>query len=170
MASRMLPTDAFEPRLKALLSAPAAPAGPRIVIAGSSHDDAGLHGLIESAGGCVVGDAHGSGEPGIGEPIDTAPAPMEALAAHYRATRAGARAFADAAADVLSFAKVARADGVIFSYFPEEEALTWDYPEQAVALARAGIAAIRIGPQARPFDAGGQAEIEAFIGSLGAAA
>ena len=169
MASRMLPDDTFEQGLTALLSAPATPAGPRIVIAGSSHDDSGLHRLIEAAGGCVVGDAHGAGEPSIGDPIDTTRTPMEALATHYRATRAGARAFRDAGADILAFANAARADGVIFSYFAEEEALTWDYPEQAVALAGAGIAAIRLGPQTRPFDWAGQAEIKTFIGSLGAA-
>jgi len=167
-ASRMLPPDRFEPRLSALLASPGrAASGPRIVIAGSAHDDAGLHALLEANGAIVVGDHHGAGEPAIGDAIDTGAPPLQALLTYYRATRAGARAFTDMAADLLAFAKAARADGVVFSYLPEEEALTWDYPEQARALAKAGIAFTRLGDQARPYDVAARGpEIAAFVRSV----
>lgn len=166
-ASRMLPPDQFEPRLSALLASGNTANGPRIVIAGSAHDDAGLHAALEANGAIIVGDDHGAGEPAIGDAIDASGPPLKALLTYYRATRAGARAFTDMAADLLAFAKAARADGVVFSYLPEEEALTWDYPEQARALARVGITFTRLGDQARPYDAAARGpEIAAFVQSV----
>jgi len=55
----------------------------------------------------------------------------------------------------------------VFYYLPEEEALTWDYPAQAAALTAAGIAVIRLGDQATPFDAvAARPDVEPFVQSL----
>jgi benzoyl-CoA reductase/2-hydroxyglutaryl-CoA dehydratase subunit BcrC/BadD/HgdB len=163
-ASRMLPRTNFE---KAVPQAGAARKGPRVVIAGSLQDDAGLHGLIEAVGGVVVGDFHAGGEPAIGQAIDARGEPMAALLEHYRGTQAGARSFDDPAALIVEFAKRARADGVVFSYLPEEEALPWDYPEQARALESAGVRQVRLSDQARPYDVEARrGEVETFVKSL----
>lgn len=168
-ASRMLPPDVFETRMTAWLDVPAAEAkrGPRVVIAGSVQDDAGLHELVEAAGGVVVGDFHGAGELSVGGMIAETGDPMAALAAHYRGDVSGARSFDDQEQAVVAFAKAARADGLMFSYLPVEEALTWDYPAQAVGLKRAGVACVRLGDQARPYDvAARRAEAAAFVQTL----
>jgi benzoyl-CoA reductase/2-hydroxyglutaryl-CoA dehydratase subunit BcrC/BadD/HgdB len=165
-ASRMLPWDAFAKFAAAAESAHRA--GPRLAIAGSAHDDTGLHGLVEATGGVVVGDFHSGGEMAIGAAIGGGE-PMVALLTHYRSTLAGARSFEDMAKLVVAFAKATRADGVVFSYLPEEEALPWDYPEQARALDAAGIAHVRLGDQARPYDVEARrGEVEAVVRSLGA--
>ena len=165
-AARMLPHDEFLARTSTVPAGNAASAprnAPRIVIAGSPHDDAGLHRAIEQAGGQVVGDFHAAGELSIGaspgRDIDT-------LLDYYR-TRWTPRSFGDPAERLLTFAREANADAVLFSYFPVEEALTWDYPAQAAALSANDIATLRLPDQMRPYDTGAAvAQLSAFIANL----
>jgi benzoyl-CoA reductase/2-hydroxyglutaryl-CoA dehydratase subunit BcrC/BadD/HgdB len=141
--------------------------GPRVVVAGSAHDDAGLHKLIESLSGDVVGDFHTMGELSSGAMITEGAAPLAAIAQRYRDGVMGSRSFDDPAAAIAAFAKAARADAVVFSYFPTEEALTWDYPEQKAALEAMGVRTLRLADQARPFDVGPAREaLSAFMAEL----
>lgn len=169
-ASRALPHEVFVNVLGRWLAAgPTAvlSAGPRVVIAGSPQEGGGLASLIEASGGLVVGDFHGAGELSIGAPAAPGPLPLEALTSAWRESLAGNRAFADPAEAILSFSRSAGASGVIFSYLPEEEALPWDYPAQAQALAGAGIATLRLGDQSTPFDiAAAEPMVRPFIASL----
>ncbi|MEP7209516.1 MAG: 2-hydroxyacyl-CoA dehydratase family protein [Alphaproteobacteria bacterium] len=151
-AARMLPDAAVRRAIAAAtdMTNSVESSRPRIVICGNAHDDAGLHGAIERAGGLVVGDFHGAGELSIGAMIDETLRPLEALRRHYQAGVIGSRSVGDAAATLATFASEAGADAVIFSYFPVEEALSWDFPEQVAALDRINVATLRLGDQARP--------------------
>ena len=152
-AARMLPGDVFEEEMQALLDRGGTTrTGPRVIICGSAHDGAGLHGLIEGAGGIVVGDYHATGELSIGEAIDKRKPPLEAIADSYRVCRAASRSFRDPGGEIADFAKACGAEAAVFSYFGEEEALTWDYPEQKRALEGIGVKIIRLNDQTRPFD------------------
>jgi hypothetical protein len=151
-AARMLPEDAARRAIvEAAGKAGHQPSCPRIVVCGNAHDDAGLHAAIERAGGRVVGDFHGGGELSIGAMIDEASPPLEALRRHYQAGVIGSRSTGDAAACLAAFAAEAGADAVVFSYYPVEEALSWDFPEQVRALEAKGIATLRLGDQMRPY-------------------
>ena len=127
---------------------------PRVIICGSAQHDAGLHRLVEEAGGVVVGDYHASGELGV-HPMynlrERRP-PLEMLADMLRGQRAASRRTVEAGRDIREFATLCRADLAIFSYFSEEEALTWDYPEQKAALEEIGVRVLRLPDQAWPFD------------------
>jgi hypothetical protein len=127
---------------------------PRIIICGSAQHEAGLHRLVEEVGGVVVGDYHASGELSVHGMYDLhkRQPPLEALADMLRVQRAASRRTIDAGRDVQEFAKTCRADLAIFSYFPEEEALTWDYPEQKAALEARKMRVLRLPEQAWPFD------------------
>jgi len=149
----------------------------RVIICGSTQYDAGLHELIEDAGGAVVGDYHAGGELSVGSEIGLfVPAPrrfsetpvLELLVDLYRADLAASRRCVDAGAHIAQFASDCGANLAIFSYFPEEEALTWDYPEQKAALEGAGVRVLRLPEQTRPFDiAGNRAAVEEFLRGAG---
>jgi benzoyl-CoA reductase/2-hydroxyglutaryl-CoA dehydratase subunit BcrC/BadD/HgdB len=152
-AARMLPDDAARSAIADAASKAQASTRfrPRIVICGNAHDDAGLHDTIERAGGRVVGDFHASGELSIGSMIDETLPPLEALRRHYQSGVVGSRSTGDAAASLASFAAEAGADAAVFSYYPVEEALSWDFPEQVRALEAQGVTTLRLGDQMRPY-------------------
>jgi len=139
-ASQTMPAEAFDAALSGLLTgANGAHAGPRIVLAGSGQVTPRLHRLIESHGGVVVGDFHEFGEPLAAGRVAEGGAPLRALTAHYHRAVASSRTFPQSAAPLVEFAKAAGADGVLFYFLREEEALTWEYPAQRRALEAAGI-------------------------------
>jgi benzoyl-CoA reductase/2-hydroxyglutaryl-CoA dehydratase subunit BcrC/BadD/HgdB len=166
-AARMLPNEDFQKRLESVKTT-GAPKGPRLVIAGSPHDDAGLHGAIKAAGGVVVGDFHAGGELSLAPPIASTGDPLEAIAAAYAQEQWGSRSFAAAGPALAAFASARKADAVVFSYFAVEEALTWDFPEQRKALEAAGIATLRLPDQARPYGSAA-AVLGDFVRGLGSA-
>ena len=170
-AAHMLPGDELEARSEReakILSPASGPKGPRVMICGSAQTDAGLHGLIEASGGAVVMDYHAGGEFSMSPLIDEQQTPLEAVADRLRADQAASRRFADMAAEAATFARSLRADLAIFSYLPEEEALTWDYPEEKAALEAAGVRVLRLPEQTRPFDvAANRAAVEAFVRGTG---
>jgi hypothetical protein len=149
----------------------------RVIVCGSTQYDAGVHGLIEAAGGAVVGDYHSGGELSVGSTIKLfEPAPrrpsetplMELMADTHRADLAASRRCINAGAHIAQLASECGANAAIFSYFPEEEALTWDYPEQKAALEAAGVRVLRLPEQTRPFDvAANRAAVEAFVRGAG---
>jgi benzoyl-CoA reductase/2-hydroxyglutaryl-CoA dehydratase subunit BcrC/BadD/HgdB len=142
-ASQVMTTEAFDAALERDLAA-AAPVvvGPRIVLAGSGQHTGALHEMIEGELAVVVGDFHEFGEPMIGGPIDETAPPLRAITAHYHRTVASSRSFPQSSEPLAQFARDAGAEGVIFYFFQEEEALTWEYPAQREALHAAGIATL----------------------------
>jgi benzoyl-CoA reductase/2-hydroxyglutaryl-CoA dehydratase subunit BcrC/BadD/HgdB len=171
-ATRMLPGEAFlEMAIEQAESWSKAGRheGPRVIVCGSAHDEAGLHETVEAAGGIVVGDYHASGELSILQKIDPATrTPLEALADRHRTDLAASRRVVDAGTHIAAFAKERGAELAIFSYLPEEEALTWDYPQQKAALEAQGVRVLRI-EQSRPFDlAANLGDINGFVHGGGA--
>jgi hypothetical protein len=171
-AVHMLALDRLEaagPPKGAIVSAGERPSGPRVMICGSAQTDGHLHGIIETASGIVVMDYHSGGELSVMRlSVDEALAPLEAIADRLRKEQAASRRFADVAGETATFARALRVDLAIFSYFPEEEALTWDYPEQKAALEAAGLRVLRLPEQTRPFDvASNRAVVEAFVRGVG---
>jgi benzoyl-CoA reductase subunit C len=161
-AARMLPYEVFA-KAEQFSELPPAKTRQRVMICGSAHDDAKLHGLVEAAGGAVVGDYHSGGELSVGRVLPDGPA-LETLADSLRADPGATRRVADPAMHIARFAQACSAETAIFSYFPEEEALTWDYPEQKAALEAHGIRVVRLAEQTRPFDVvANRAAVEAFI-------
>jgi hypothetical protein len=173
-AARMLPGNVSQEVIRgAIAPKELGQRKPRVIICGSTQYDAGLHSLVEDAGGLVVGDYHAGGEPAIGPIIEifepTAPLkrksqpPLELIADAYRTLPAATRNFGDAG-HVRRFATDAEANLAIFSYFPEEEALTWDYPEQKAALEKRGLKVLRLADQTRPFDVAAHRDVvTAFV-------
>lgn len=133
----------FDAALAAVLAAPGPVSdAPRVVIAGSPLDTPALHALVEAAGGRVVGDFHEFGEPMIGPDVEAGPAPLRALMAHYHRDVASSRSFPQSPGPLVDFTRACGAAGVIFNFYAEEEALTWEYPAQRRALEAEGIATI----------------------------
>jgi benzoyl-CoA reductase/2-hydroxyglutaryl-CoA dehydratase subunit BcrC/BadD/HgdB len=170
-AAHMLPGDELEARSEwevKVLPPGSADRGPRVMICGSAQTDAGLHGLIETTGGVVVMDYHAGGELSIQRLTDEKLAPLEAIADRLREDQAASRRVANAAREIATFAEALKVDLAIFSYLPEEEALTWDYPEQKAALEAAGVRVLRLPEQTRRFDvSANRAAVEAFVRGAG---
>ena len=168
-ASQLMEEAAFDTALAEALAedVPSAPAGPRLVLAGSPLDHAGLHRLVSDCGGSVVGDYHGYGEQMLGGQINTAMAPLRALTEHYHRTVFSSRRFPADPKALAEFAVAAGADGVIFYFFAEEEALTWEYPGQRKALEAAGLGALCFTLQPYAMDAASlKPQVQAFIDGL----
>lgn len=142
---------------------------PRIVVAGNAPAGVGVHELIERAGALVVGDMHGGGElsiwPGTGEEAD----PLDRLLAAYEAWPGASRAMCDPVELALTFSN--GADGVIFQFAREEEALTWDFPAQRAALEAAGKRVLRLKDRTHVGVAedGDEAAISDFVASIAGA-
>ena len=152
-----------------LTGASGAHAGPRIVLAGSGQVTPRLHRLVEAHGGVVVGDFHEFGEPLAAGRVDEAGAPLRAPTAHYHRAVASSRTFPQSAAPLLEFAKAAGADGVLFYFLQEEEALTWEYPAQRRVLEAADMRVLCLeGMTQRPDEAAIGPAIMAFLDGLAA--
>jgi hypothetical protein len=167
-ALRMLPEEAVPtgPEWYSTLNDGTRLAGARVIICGSPQGDAGLHGLVEAAGGVVAGDYHANGDLCVHPMYDLHKRlpPLEVLADRLRADLAASRRFLDTGPHIADFARACGAKLAIFSYLPEEEALTWDYPEQKAALEAVGVRVLRLAGQARPFDVDAHREaVTAFI-------
>lgn len=159
---------AFDAALAQVLASPAPVSrAPRIVLAGSPLDTPALHALVEAAGGRVTGDFHEFGEPMIGPDVEAGPDPLRALAAHYHRDVASSRTFPQSPRPLADFARACGAQGVIFNFYAEEEALTWEYPAQRRALEAHGIATLCFEGQPHHPDAASLAPLLAnFIGGL----
>jgi benzoyl-CoA reductase/2-hydroxyglutaryl-CoA dehydratase subunit BcrC/BadD/HgdB len=168
VASQTLPVEEFTIALDA-----AAPlftdrfAGKRLVLAGSGHPSPTLHRLIEAGGAVVVGDFHEFGEPMIGPEIALNELPLRTLASHYHRNVASSRTFPQATAPLTDFVRACGAEGVIFYYLYEEEALTWEYPAQRRALEAMGVPSICFeGMASVPDEATVGERIAAFVAAL----
>lgn len=144
--------------------------GLRVVIAGSPLDSPRLHALLETEGAVVVGDFHEFGEPAIGPMIDEAAPPLRAITEHYHRGVISSRTFPQSTQPLLDLAQAVHADAVVFYFYAEEEALTWDYPAQRRALVEAGIAVLCLDGRPHHPDASDAAQVGRFLAGLKAPA
>jgi hypothetical protein len=118
----------------------AAPARPRIVLAGSAPPDERLHEAVAAAGGDVVAELHAYSFARLGAPVRAEHGdPFVALAAQVHASGSGPRGFGAPARRLLATCTAARADAVVLWLTREDEALAWHLPEQQQALRDASI-------------------------------
>jgi benzoyl-CoA reductase/2-hydroxyglutaryl-CoA dehydratase subunit BcrC/BadD/HgdB len=169
VASQTLPVEEFTVALDA-----AAPlfadrlTGKRLVLVGSGQPSPALHRLIEGKSAVVVGDFHEFGEPMIGPEIALNELPLRTLASHYHRDVASSRTFPQSTAPLTDFVRACGADGVIFYYLYEEEALTWEYPAQRRALEAMGVPSICFESMPPVLDEAAIGErIAAFVVALG---
>jgi len=141
--------------------------GTRVVLAGNGPDTDDLHRAIEAAGCVVVGDYHDRGDLSLGAPIDETLPPMRAISEHYHRATASARTFPAKPEALAAFAAERRAEAVIFFFYAEEEVLTWEYPGQRDALAKAGVPSILLAAQPYRINSGQvQAEVASLLTTL----
>jgi benzoyl-CoA reductase/2-hydroxyglutaryl-CoA dehydratase subunit BcrC/BadD/HgdB len=143
------------------------PAGARVVLAGTAPPDERLHRAVETGGGNVVAEFGEHASCGVAPPLIPADGSLASLADHYQSRAAGSRAFVDRAADIVAVAKRVQAAGVIIWLLKEEDALIWDLPAQAKALAAAGIASLALVRRRWDGSDGALEAITAFCRGLG---
>jgi benzoyl-CoA reductase/2-hydroxyglutaryl-CoA dehydratase subunit BcrC/BadD/HgdB len=172
MASRVMADVAFDAALAAICDGGAAglpPQAARTVVAGSALDQDGLHRLIERLGGTVVGDHHGFGDHLVPPPIRAPGDPLRALASHYHRDVLSTRTFPVRPEGLAEFALAAKADAVVFYFYAEEEALTWEAPAQRRALEAAGVESLSLPMQPYVIDEARVSEALApFLAKAGA--
>jgi hypothetical protein len=114
--------------------------GRRVLLAGSVPPDDRFHRAVESAGACVIAEAHVHeiGRLGAAVAAVAGEPPERALARQLMHASTGPRAVLDRAAWIVARATAARA-AVILWLTREDEALAWHVPVQVRALATAGI-------------------------------
>jgi benzoyl-CoA reductase/2-hydroxyglutaryl-CoA dehydratase subunit BcrC/BadD/HgdB len=143
-AGTVLPAEAYNALLAALLEAPGEPLPAprrRIYLAGSAHDSTAVYHALEADGSVVVGEDHGSGE-ALGDGlVEETGDPLAALAARYQAGSALAlRNDPDArAAWTAAEAEAAGAEVVCSWIRTGDDPLAWGVPALKAALAAKGI-------------------------------
>lgn len=168
-ATRMLPSQLAGDMERDALKGPPLAEGPRVIVCGSAQYDSGLYDLVENAAGVIVGDYHAMGDLSVRRMHDRRRPVFEDVVDILRGDNGASRRFVDPGPHVAEFARDCRATHAIFSFFPEEEALTWDYPEQKAALAKIGVKVLRLSEQARPFDVAAHRDaVAAFVKGGGA--
>jgi benzoyl-CoA reductase/2-hydroxyglutaryl-CoA dehydratase subunit BcrC/BadD/HgdB len=166
-ACQLMPPTEFLAVLDTLLASPPQTApGTRVVVAGSAHDEPVLHTRIAMGGGQVVGDHHFRGELLLGPPVDETLPPLRALSTHYQHDVTSARTFPASVDGFVELVRSARAQGVIFYYYAQEEALTWDHVEQRQALQAAGVPWLCLSMQPYPASEAVDAEVQAFLARI----
>ena len=169
IASQQMAPEAFEGVLDDLLTRPLRVAeGTRVIVVGSAQDTSALHASIGRAGGQVVADHHWRGDLLFGHCVDESLPPLRALSTHYHRDSASVRTYPAATAGLVESARRAGAQAAIFYYYAEEEALTWDYPAHAAALAKIGVPALRLDSQPYPPDDAIQPALSRFLAELAA--
>jgi benzoyl-CoA reductase/2-hydroxyglutaryl-CoA dehydratase subunit BcrC/BadD/HgdB len=123
--------------------------------------------LVARLGGQLVGDYHALGDLMIGAPMPGTGSPLRRIVEHYHRGVFSTRTYPQDAEAVARFAKAAGARGVVFYYYAEEEALTWELPAQRRALQAHGLGSISFDDQPYAFDAARVHDrLSEFIGEL----
>lgn len=165
--SQVVAPQTLESTLEALIAGDTAPAdGKRVVLAGSTHDEPLLHSRIAAAGGQVVGDYHWRGELLWGPELDASLPPLRAIASHYHRDVRGARTFPTPVAEFSAFVRARSADAVLFYYYEQEEALTWDHVEQRAALDALGVPWLCLSMQPYPASPALDAPLREFLAGI----
>jgi benzoyl-CoA reductase/2-hydroxyglutaryl-CoA dehydratase subunit BcrC/BadD/HgdB len=168
-AADLCDADTFDAKLHSWLQSERAArtTQPRVLLAGSAPPDERLHLAVEAGGGNVVAELGDHFSRSVALPLIPNTGSFAAIADHYQDSTLGPRAFADRAAEIGNLARSGSVTGVVNWLLEEEDALIWDLPAQAAALAAAGIASLAL--SRRRWDGGDGAleEITRFTGSLG---
>ena len=143
--------------------------GRRVLLAGTAPPDARLHVAVERAGGCVVAEVGDHSAERLGGPIGEHAASLTALASHYHNLRAGPRGFEDVADQLVQSAAASRADAAIFWLIEQDEALAWQLPIIAAALARKHVPLLTLTRRRWDASDGALEEIIRFTQRLGSA-
>ena len=168
-ASQRLAPETFTRALEAELERPAQPApGVRTLLVGSAHDNPALHHMIARAGGQVVGDYHARGDLLFGPELRPEGPALPALSEHYHRHSWSVRSYPLQLGALLDLAARSGARVAVFFYYEQEEALTWDHPEQAAALAARGIPGLLLPREAYPPDPQLEARLRSFFKQHGA--
>jgi benzoyl-CoA reductase/2-hydroxyglutaryl-CoA dehydratase subunit BcrC/BadD/HgdB len=171
IASQHMRPEAFEGVLDDVLARPSRVAeGKRVIAVGSAQDTPRLHASIGEAGGQVVADYHWRGDLLFGACVDESLPPLRALSSHYHRDSWSVRTYPSTVTGLVEWARRSRAQAAIFYYHEGEEALTWDYPACAGALASIGVPSLRLDSQPYPPDGSSQPEISRFLAGLPPAA
>jgi len=142
IASTLMPPDAFTAAAQALAAEPeTAPAGPRLLLTGSPHDEDGFHKLVEATGANIVADDHGTGAWWFDHPVDESGDAMQALLHKYHLNAPSPRSYPRAVTDgrLMHAVDRARPDAVIFFTDEWDDTFGFDYPTQRDLLAARGI-------------------------------
>lgn len=144
--------------------------GPRIFMTGSDHFDTKLYEYVEEAGAVVVAEDHNTGMRRFERDWDTRLSPEKAAVDRYmlRSYSSKKALVSQRTEALLSAAKSARADAVIFFANEYEESASWDWPSQKKALEEAGIRAAEMVKLKYPAEVnkGLKERIAAFIEAL----
>jgi benzoyl-CoA reductase/2-hydroxyglutaryl-CoA dehydratase subunit BcrC/BadD/HgdB len=162
-ASQRTPPQDFERQLDAALArTPALAPGKRTLLIGSAHETPALHAAIARAGGQVVADYHVLGRFCWGPCIDEQQSPLAAISSHYHRDSVSVRNFPNVGA-LVACAQCVRAEAVVFFYYAQEEALTWELPAQHRALGALGLPILVLGQQTYPIQESVEAALRGFF-------
>lgn len=151
IAAQRLEPEALERALDVELARPFEPvAGVRTLLVGSAHDTPIFHELVARAGGQVVADHHIRGDLLLGPAVAEQGDPLHALCEHYHRRSLSVRTFPSPLGELVQLARQSHAEAAVFFYYDQEEALTWDYPEQSAALRACGIPTLLLDRESYP--------------------
>ncbi len=164
--NRLAPVvDTLERRIE-----PESVAAKRIFLSGGVCNLPDIYGIIESAGGAVVGDDLCTGSRGLTGLADVGGDPMDAIADRYArraicpAKHAGITSRGD---DLVRLAKASRAQGVIFLFLKFCDPHAFDYPYLKSRLDAEGIPSLLVELEERAVSQGQfQTRCEAFMEML----
>ncbi len=141
--------------------------GVRIYVAGTIIDNTQLYELIESCGATVVSEDVCTGDRYSDDPVDASLELLDALTDKYHMKSHDGRMYpmSEHLDYVVSTAKTAGADGVIFNYLKWDDSHGWHYPGQRDALLKEGISSIAFDMQEYTMDNPEQlrTRVEAFV-------
>jgi hypothetical protein len=149
-----------------LESAGAAKGQPRVLLAGTAPPDDRLHVAVETGGGNVVAEFGDHASRNAALPLIAAQGSFAAIADHYQSLELGPRTFVNRAAAIGQLVKSANITGVVNWLLEQEDALIWDLPGEAAALAAAGIASLTLSRRRWDASDGALEEIAQFTRGL----
>lgn len=176
VASAMAPRELLDPILRQLHEELSASEGigdhrARLMVVGSTLDEPGWLGVVESQGGLVVADRFCIGSlPGL-EPIEVPGDPLPALASHYLERTRCPRMMADfelRVADIVAAAERYRVHGIVLQTMKFCDLWGVEGSALARALRQQGLAVLRV---EREYALSGEGQlrtrVQAFLESLG---
>jgi len=143
-AAAAMPKEEHSRLLRVVLEeAPSFPplSGVRVFVTGSAHDDPDVYELIESCGAVVVGEDHETGNRYFGGLVAEDADPVDAIVDRYhlRSPESARATVSERVAALAGQVRRCRAQAVIAYIHAADDAPSWDAPEQAKALASAGV-------------------------------
>ncbi len=167
-ASMFLPRDEHSRLLRELLAQDRAPLpGVRLFVTGSAQDHSQFYEVVESCGAVIVAEDHDWGNRHFEGKIDSTADPIDGIVDRYhlRSPSASRASISARVGALVEQVRAAGAQGVIVFIYQKDDAPSWDFPEQRVALKAMGIPVLLLDHQPYPMaDADSlRAAVSAFI-------